>query len=73
MKGSVAEAAMVAPIASAQPAREPLKYGHTRAILLSKVVFLATPAAPSCGGFITWFACDERMKCSGLLICSGQV
>jgi hypothetical protein len=31
----VAEAAMVAPMASAQPARDPLKYGQTRAILRS--------------------------------------
>lgn len=62
MKGSVAEAAMVAPIASAQPAREPLKYGHTRAILRRSVVLFGPSAALFCSGAVTWRACCERMK-----------
>lgn len=42
-KGSVAEATMVAPMANAQPAREALKYGQTRAILRESVSLAVVP------------------------------
>lgn len=45
MKGSVAEATRVAPMASAQPAREPSKYGQTLANLREIVSFPAMPSA----------------------------
>lgn len=43
MKGSVAEAAIVAQIANAQPAREAEKYGQTRDILRSRLDFPGMP------------------------------
>jgi hypothetical protein len=40
---------MVAPIAKVHPARDPLKYGHTRASLFNKVGFTAGPMVPFSG------------------------
>lgn len=64
MNGSVADAAMVAHIASAQPPRDPLKYGQTRTILRNMDFLEATPALPSFVGLITWLACNEKLKFS---------